>query len=138
MKTQELALKLKEDAALLKDERIERVNFDELLNDLQKASETLINLAQKEDMGNKLLSDFKSEIKRMALALSKTVGDKSNLDLVENLLSCENLGFEDLTLLKRQVKSEFDKAFPSQPVSRIGEKMKIDTMRIEEFRTGVK
>jgi hypothetical protein len=138
MKRQELAKKLKENVALLKEERIEKIDFDELLKDLIEASETLINLAKKEELGNKLLSDFKSEIRRMALALSKSIGDKSNLDLVENLLSSENLSFEDLALLKRQVKSEFDKAFPSKPLSRIAEKMQAGKIRIEEFRTTVK
>ena len=60
----------------------------------------------------------KSEIKRLALSLSRLKGENANLGLIEKHLRNENLSYEELCHLKNQLKSEFDKNFSTAPLSK--------------------
>ena len=137
----ELANKLKGYAEILEDESVEKIEFDSLKDALKKAATNLVQLEGTKKLCERLLCDFKSELKRLANFLSFAKGDSSTLNLVENLLSSENLDFDDLILLRKKLKAEFDSAFPSRPLSRVVEKIDdqgkdIFESKIGEFRVG--
>lgn len=118
MEITELIQHLKEDAGKIKQEKIEELDFDRLEQDLSSASEMLKKLNKKESTSEKILEDYKSEIKRLALSLSRLKGENANLELIEKYLRDENLSYEELSLLRKQLKSEFDKNFSSSPLSK--------------------
>lgn len=148
MKIQNLIDALKEHIECLDGEKMEKIDFDQMQKDLKNSAEALSSLQRKEELCDKLLSDFKSEIKRMSLALSRVKGDwnpalkmqTSHLrdGLVERLLSSENLGFEELILLREKVREEFNKCFPTKPQARIVDNLNFGEFKISEFKTGVK
>jgi DNA repair exonuclease SbcCD ATPase subunit len=118
MEISELIRNLTEDAEKIKQEKIEELDFDRLEENLNSASEILKKLKGKERTSEKILEDYKSEIKRLALSLSRLKGENANLELIEKYLREENLSYEELSLLRKQLKSEFDKNFPTSPVSK--------------------
>lgn len=136
MKEVELANRLKGYAELLSDESVEKIEFDSLIENLKKAATDLVQFEKTKKLCEKLLCDFKSELKRLANFLSFAKGDSSTLTLVENLLSSENLDFDDLILLRKKLKAEFDSVFPSRPLSKIVGKKDIFESKIGEFRVG--
>jgi len=132
----ELANKLRSFAEMLADESIEKIEFDSLKEILEKAAKDLIEFECTKKLCEKLLSDFKSEIKRMANFLSCAKGKSFPLHMVEKLLSSEKLDFDDLMLLRRKLKAEFEDVFPSKPVSKIAEKKDVFESKIGEFKVG--
>ncbi len=118
MEILELSQHLKEDAEKINQEKIEELDFDRLEENLNSASEILKKHGEKEKISEKILEDYKSEIKRLAFSLSRLKGENANLELMEKYLREENLSYEELSLLRKQLKSEFDKSFSTSPVAR--------------------
>ena len=85
MHTQKLIETLKEHLRCLDAEKIEKIDFDQLQEDLKNSIEVLTCLQKKEELADKLLSDFKSDIKRMSLAISRAKSDLNTCGLVEKL-----------------------------------------------------
>lgn len=70
MEMENLIDSLKKHRDAINNEMVQKMDFDQLENDLSESVSALTSLHQKEKLCEKLLSDFKSEIKRMALAVS--------------------------------------------------------------------
>lgn len=138
MKTDELVNNLRAHIESISDEKIELLDFDSLRDDLKNAAGLLLNLDQKGRLCDKLLDGIRSEIKRMSLAVSRAKGDPSNMNLTERLLNSEDLEYEDLALLKRQVEAEFDRTFPGKPIHKMMEKGPSCDFKVGEFKTGEK
>jgi hypothetical protein len=136
MKTDELVSNLRAHIESIGDERIELLDFDSLRDDLKKAAGLLLKLDEKGKLCDKLLDGIKSDIKRMSLAVSRAKGDASSLSLTERLLNSEDLDYEDLVLLKDQVKAEFDRTFPGKPIHKMMEKATSSDFKVGEFKTG--
>jgi predicted nuclease with TOPRIM domain len=137
MEIEELTEELKRDAQRLKEEKIELVDFDRLEGNLISASEKLKRMKEKEGVAEKILKDFKGEIKRMAVSLSRLKGENSSPELIEKYLSNQNIGYEELCLLKRRLESEFNESFPNAPLSRsnyVFSKERRGKDRLEEYR----
>jgi len=138
MEIEELTEELKRDALRLKEEKVELVDFDRLEGNLIAASEKLKKMKAKEEVAEKILKDFKAEIKRMAVSLSRLKGEDSGSELIGKYLSNQNIGYEELCLLKRKLESEFDQRFPNAPLSRsnyVFSKERRGKNRLEEFKT---
>lgn len=118
MDISELIQHLKQDAEKINQDKIEELDFDRLEENLNSASEILKKLGEKEKTSDRILEDYKSEIKRLALSLSRLKGENANLELMEKYLREENLSYEELSLLRKQLKSEFDKSFSTTPIAR--------------------
>jgi hypothetical protein len=128
---------LKEQAERIKESRFEEIDFDRLEQNLNLASEMLRKMKEKDKTAENILDDFKTEIKRIALSLSRLKGDNSNLELTEKYLSDPDLDYDELYLLKTKLKSEFDKNFPNAPLSKTNyhfSKEKKVKDKIEEFK----
>lgn len=82
------------------------------------ASEKLKRMKQKEEVAEKILKDFKGEIKRMAVSLSRLKGENTSPEFIEKYLSNQDIGYEELCLLKRRLELEFKESFPNAPLSR--------------------
>lgn len=128
---------LKEHREAITDAKIHKMDFDQLEKDLSDAVSALSSLDKKERLGEALLSDFKSEIKRMALAVLRAKGDSDSCGLVEKLLLSPDLSFEDLHFLREKVREEFNQSFPSSPQCKIMTKLTQSDFKISEFKTGV-
>lgn len=138
MNIQNLINALKEHIGCLDGEKIEKIDFDQMQKDLKNSMEALISLQGKEELCEKLLSDFKSEIKRMSLAISRANHDLNTCGLVERLLSSENLSFEELVLLREKVKEDFNKSFPTKPQAKVVDNLGFGGLKISEFKAGGK
>jgi len=138
MQTPKLIESLKEHIESLDTEKIERIDFDQLQEDLKTVVEALIFLQKKENLCDKLLSDFKSDIKRMSLSISRAKGDLNSCGLVEKLLSFENLNFDELILLREKIREDFNKTFPAKPQAKVVDSLGFGKFRMSEFKAGVK
>ena len=136
MQTQKLIDALKEHLGCLDEEKIEKIDFDQMQKDLKTVVEALISLHRKEELCEKLLSDFKSEIKKMSQALSRANHDLNTSTLVERLLSSENLSFDDLIFLREKVREDFNKSFPTKPQARVVDNLGFAGFKISEFKAG--
>ena len=138
MKSQNLIEALNGHIECLDGEKIEKIDFDQMQEDLKNSIEALISLQQKEELCDKLLCDFKSEIKRMSLAISRTNHDSKTFGLVERLLSSENLSFDELILLREKVREDFNKSFPTKPQAKVVDNLGFGGFKISEFKAGVR
>ncbi|MCK4385863.1 MAG: hypothetical protein KAW52_06330 [candidate division Zixibacteria bacterium] len=138
MNIQNLIESLKEHRNAVGDEMIQKMDFDQLEKDLNEAVCALSTLDRKEKLCEKLLYDFKSEIKKMTLAVSRVKGELNSCGLVEKLLSSPDLSFEDLIFLREKVKEEFNQSFSSSPHFRVMVDHGESNFRISEFKTGMK
>lgn len=138
MNIQNLINALREHMEHLDGEKVEKIDFDQMQEDLKNSIEALIFLHTKEELSDKLLADFKSEIKRMSLGVSRANGDLNTSGMVETLLSSENLSFEELVLLREKVRKDFNKSFPTKPQAKVVDKLGFSGHKISEFRAGVK
>jgi hypothetical protein len=128
---------LKEQAERINESRIEEIDFDGLEQNLNLASERLRKMKGKEETAEKIMDDFKAEIKRIALSLSRLKGENSDLELTEKYLSDPDLDYEELCLLKTKLKTEFDNNLPTAPLSKASyhfSKEKKTKDKIEEFK----
>jgi hypothetical protein len=138
MSVHELIESLKGHRDAISSEMIQKIDFDRLEKDLGEVAVVLNSLGEKERLCERLLSDFKSEIKRMSLAVSRAKGDLSSCGLVDKLLSSPDLSFEDLLFLKKKVREEFNQSFPPSPQSKVVVDPGQDNACILEFKTGVR
>jgi len=138
MNIQNLIESLNQHQDAIGDEMVQKIDFDQLEKDLGEAVCALSSLDEKEKLSERLLSDFKLEIKKMALAVSRLKGDLDSCSLVEKLLSSPDLSFEDLLFLREKVKEEFNQSFRSSPQSKVMVDHGGFNFRISEFKTGVK
>ncbi|MGB2698484.1 MAG: hypothetical protein WBD28_11595 [Candidatus Zixiibacteriota bacterium] len=138
MKTDELINNLRTHIEAINDEKIESIDFDSLTDDLKNTAQIILALNEKAKLCDKLLADVRSEIKRMSLAVSRARGDTSALSLTERWLNSEDLDYEDLVMLKRQVKAEFDRTFPGKPIHNMMEKGSSCDFKVGDFKTGEK
>ena len=136
MHTQKLIETLKEHLSCLDAEKIEKIDFDQLQEDLKNSIEVLTCLQKKEEFADKLLSDFKSDIKKMSLAISRAKNDLNTCGLVERLLSSENLSFEELILLREKVREDFNQSFPTKPQAKVVNNSGFGDFKINEFKAG--
>jgi hypothetical protein len=141
MNIQNLIDALREHSGCLDGEKIEKIDFDQMQEDLKTVVEALIWLQRKEELCDKLLSDFKSEIQRMSQAIFRARGDLNPAlrdGLVEKLLSSENLSFEELILLREKVREDFNKSFPTMPQAKVVDNLGFGGFKVSEFKAGVK
>jgi hypothetical protein len=138
MDVQNLIEVLKEHVEHLDGEKIEKIDFDQMQEDLRTSIEALSSLQRRKELSDKLLGDFKSEIKRMSLAVSRAQGDINTSGMVERLLSSKNLSFEELILLREKVREDFNRSFPTKPHSKVVDKPGFGGFKTSEFRAGVK
>lgn len=121
----------------INDENIQKLDFDQMERDLDEAVSILGTLEKKEKLCDQLVDDFKADIKRMALALSRVKGDMGSAGLVEKLLSSPDLSFDDLRFLREKVREDFNQSFPLSPQSRVVVNLTKTNIKLGEFKTGV-
>jgi hypothetical protein len=138
MEIENLIQSLKKHGEAIQNETIQKIDFDQLEKDLSEAVSALSSLEKKEKLCDELLSDFKSEIKRMTLAVSRAKGDLNSCGLVERLLLSPDLGFEDLLFLREKVREEFNQSFPNSPQSKIMANLTNSSFKVSAFKAGVK
>jgi hypothetical protein len=138
MNIQDLIDSLKSHRDAIDGEAIQKMDFDQLEKDLSQSVQALSSFDKTEELCQRLLADFKSQIKRMSLAVSRAKGDPSSCSLVERLLESPDLSFDDLLFLREKVKEEFNHSFPSSPRSRVMIERSGSNFTISEFKTGVK
>jgi hypothetical protein len=138
MNMHELIESLKEHRDAINGEMIQKIDFDQLEKDLSETARVLSSLGEKEQLCEKLLSDFKSDVRKMALAVSRAKGNLSSCGLVDRLLSSPDLSFEDLLFLREKVKEEFDQSFPPSLQSKVVVDPGQSHQSISEFQTGVR
>jgi hypothetical protein len=137
MEIENLIQSLKKHGEAIQNETIQKIDFDQLEQDLSDTASALSSLEKKGNLCDGLLSDFKSEIKKMALAVSRAKGDLNSCGLVERLLLSPDLGFEELLFLREKVREEFNQSFPSTPQSKVMVDLVQPNFKIAEFKTGV-
>ena len=138
MNVHELIESLKGHKDAISGEMIQKIDFDQLEKDLTEAARVLASRGEKEQLCESLLSDFKSEVKKMALAVSRAKGNVSSCGLVDKLLSSPDLSFEDLLFLRKKVREEFNQSFPPSPQSKVFIDPGDANTSISEFKTGVR
>jgi len=138
MSFQNLIESLKRHRDAIGEERVEKIDFDQLEKDLGEAVSALGSLMEKGKLCEKLLSEFKSEIWKMASAVSRAKGDSSSCSFVEKLLSSPAMSFEELVFLRERVREEFNQSFPSSPQSKATGIQPESSFRISEFKAGVR
>jgi hypothetical protein len=138
MNVHELIESLKRHRSAINGEMIQKIDFDQLEKHLIEAARVLVARSEKEQLCEELLLDFKSEVKKMALAVSRAKGSLSSCGLVDKLLSSPDLSFEELLFLKKKVREEFDQSFPPSPQSKVFIDPGDGNTSISEFKTGVR
>jgi multidrug resistance efflux pump len=96
MNNEKLIESLEKHRLAIQDETIAKLDFDQLEKDLKEAASALNLLEKKEKLCDQLTEDFKAEIKRMALTLSRIKGNLGSTGLVEKLLTSTDLSYEIL------------------------------------------
>ncbi|MFH1335896.1 MAG: hypothetical protein ABII96_05210 [Candidatus Zixiibacteriota bacterium] len=137
MNNERLIESLEKHRLAIQDETISKLDFDQMENDLKEAAAALNLLGKKEKLYDQLVDDFKSEIKRMALALSRAKGNLSSTGLVEKLLSSPDISYDDLKFLRDKVREEFNQSFPASPHYKVVADQAEPNFKMGEFKTGV-
>jgi hypothetical protein len=120
------------------DDGIGGMDFDQLEKDLEEAARALGSPDATEKLCQRLLSDFKSEIQKMALAVSRAKGEGGSCGLVEKLLSSPDLSFDDLLFLREKTREEFNQCFPVSPQSQVMVNLAESKSKVTDFKAGVK
>ena len=137
MNNEKLIESLEKHRLAIQDETISKLDFDQLEKDLKEAASALNVLEKKENLCDQLVGDFKSEIKRMALALSRAKGNLGSTGLVEKLLSSPDMSYDDLKFLRDKVREEFNQSFPASPHYKVVADQTAPNFKMGEFKTGV-
>jgi len=137
MNNEKLIESLEKHRLAIRDETISKLDFDQLEKDLKEAASALSDSGKKEKLCDQLADDFKSEIKRMALALSRTKGNLSSTGLVEKFLSSPDLSYDDLKFLRDKVREEFNQSFPASPHYKVVADRTEPNFKMGEFKTGI-
>jgi hypothetical protein len=120
----------------ISDQALQKIDFDQLEGDLNEAVDALNHLKEKGELCEKLLGEFKADIQKMAMAVSRAKGEISSCSLVERLLSSPDLGFEDLLFLRDKVREEFNQSFPASPQSSVVVTSSSSKLDASKFRSG--
>jgi len=136
MNIENLIASLQRHREAIGEEMPQKLDFDELERDLSDSARVLSSLKEKEQLCEKLLADFKSDVQKMAVAVSRAKGDLSSCSLVEKFLSSPDLSFEDLRFLREKVKEEFNQTLPSSPRSRLTVTQPGSGLKTSEFEAG--
>ena len=126
----DLAGKLENCQLCLEEERFEDIDFDELKSILKNACETLVYLEEKKDLCNKLLLDFKGEMMKMSLAISKAKGEGNISSSLTEKFILSDLSFEEMVGLRKHLKDELNRNFHTSPKYQTKndiQKSKVDT-----------
>jgi len=137
MNNERLIESLEKHRLAIQDETISKLDFDQMENDLAEAASALSVLEKKEKLCDQLVDDFKSEIKRMALAISRAKGNLSSGGLMEKLLSSPDISYDDLKFLRDKVREEFNQSFPASPQYRVVVNEAESNFKMGDFKTGV-
>jgi hypothetical protein len=137
MNNEKLIESLEKHRIAIQDETISKLDFDQLEKDLKEAASVLGISEKKEKLCDLLTDDFKAEIKRMALTLSRAKGNLGSTGLVEKLLSSPDLSYDDLKFLRDKVKEEFNQSFPASPHYKVVAGRAEPNFKMREFKTGV-
>jgi len=137
MNNERLIESLEKHRLAIQDETISKLDFDQMENDLAEAASALSVLEKKEKLCDQLVDDFKSEIKRMALAISRAKGNLSSGVLMEKLLSSPDISYDDLKFLRDKVREEFNQSFPASPQYRVVVNEAESNFKMGDFKTGV-
>jgi hypothetical protein len=137
MNNEKLIESLENHRLAIQAEAISKLDFDQLEKDLKEAASALSVLEKKKKLCDLLTDDFKSEIKRMALTLSRAKGNLSSTGLVEKFLSSSDLSYEDLKFWRDKVREEFNQSFPASPHYQVVADQTKSNFKTGEFKTGV-
>jgi hypothetical protein len=136
METQKLIDALNLQRQAIGNEAIHQLDFDKLEKDLSDAASALGKLDRTEKLYQGLLLDFKREIRRMALAVSRTKGEIGSCSLVEKFISSADINLDDLFFLREKVREEFNRCFPLPPQSKVTGRTSEPRKKVAEFKTG--
>lgn len=103
---------------------------------LLRTKELLVSCSQKMEDLKFLQAEYENDIQKMSGAISVCRGNSGLSAMVERLISCGNLSFQDLRSLKKQVQEEFNQVFQREPKSRIVVQSDLNQKKIEEFKLG--
>jgi len=136
MEIQKLIGALNRQREAIAGDAVHEMDFDELQSDLAEAARVLGGLSENGRLCERLLADLKSEITRMALAVSRAKGEAGTGDLVEKLVSSPETGLDDLFHLRRMVREQFNHCFPILPQSKMTNRTGGQRAKVLEFKTG--
>jgi len=137
MEIQKLIDALNQQRQAITGEAVHQMDFDQLQSDLAEAARMLIGLGERDKLCERLLADFKSDIARMALAVSRAKGEAGTGELVEKLISSPDTGLDDLFHLRKMVREQFNHCFPVAPQSKLSGRLASSRAKVSEFKTGV-
>ena len=137
MNVENLIESLKGHRKAIGDENIGGMDFDQLKKDLNEAASALGSLEATEKLCQRLVSDFKSQIQRMAMAVSRAKGEGGSSALVEKLLSSPDISFDDLLFLREKTREEFNQCFPVSPQSQVMVSLAESKSKVTDFKAGV-
>jgi hypothetical protein len=137
MEIQKLIDALNQQRQAIAGETVHQMDFDQLQSDLAEACRMLIGLKERDKLCERLLADFKSDIARMTMAVSRAKGEAGTGELVEKLLSSPDTGLDDLFHLRKTIRQQFNHCFPVTPQSKVSGRMASSQAKVSEFKTGV-
>lgn len=117
--------------ALLKDMRLEEIDFAQLATELETLAATLQSLVTRANIADQLVRLLKDELCHKVRATAKLTGGSS--ELLERLINADTTDLADLQRLKRDIETEFDRVFSrklTEPTSSSSEGEKPDEFKI--------
>jgi predicted ATP-dependent serine protease len=100
---------LAQTAKLLKQMRIEEIDFAQLATELESVVATLQSLQASAVIADQLLQLFKDELCNKSRAVAKLTNGSS--ELVERLINADTTDLADLRRIKQNIETEFDRVF---------------------------
>jgi hypothetical protein len=137
MEIQKLIDSLNRQRQAIEGEAVNQMDFDQLQSDLAEAARMLTNLNERDKLCERLLADLKSDIARMALAVSRAKVEAGTGELVQRLISSPDASLDDLFHLRKTIREQFNHCFPVAPQSKISGRLANSQAKVSEFKTGV-
>ena len=100
---------LAQTAKLLKQMRIEEIDFARLATELESVVAALQSLQASAAIADQLLQLFKDELCHKSRAVAKLTSGSS--ELVERLINADTTDLADLQRIKHDIETEFDRVF---------------------------
>ncbi len=100
---------LAQTAKLLKEMRIEEIDFAQLATELESVVAALQSLQASAAIADQLLQLFKDELCHKSRAVAKLTSGSS--ELVERLINADTTDLADLQRIKHDIETEFDRVF---------------------------
>jgi hypothetical protein len=100
---------LAQTAKLLKQMRIEEIDFAQLATELENVVAALQSLQASAAIADQLLQLFKDELCHKSRAVAKLTNGSS--ELVERLINADTTDLADLQRIKHDIETEFDRVF---------------------------